>query len=174
MKSILKSDSQLKPNDLTLVSQKFQQLYPESSTPEGEAATRQQAWDEIACKAKFNDLLNSASNQVHSARLLAAASPHSGAWLQALPSPSLGLYLDDDTVRISVALRLGSPISEPHKCKCGVLVTSLGHHALSCKLSSGRLPRHHQLNDTIKRSLDAAGIPSWLEPSGLDPGPWRW
>ena len=84
--------------------------------------------------------------------------------------PTLGLLLDPDTVRISVALRLGSCVCEPHKCRCGKFVTSEGHHGLSCKLSAGRLPRHFELNDVIKRSLQAAGVPSWLEPVGLDRG----
>ena len=58
----------------------------------------------------------------------------------------------------------------PHKCKCGAHVDALGHHALSCKLSAGRLPRHAALNDIIKRALHTAGIPSILEPAGLDRG----
>ena len=34
------------------------------------------------------------ANQVHKARLLAASSPHTGHWIQAMPSPSLGLHMD--------------------------------------------------------------------------------
>ena len=45
-----------------------------------------------------------------------------------------------------------------------------GLHPLSCKRSAGRLPRHTALNDILKRALDAAGIPSCLEPAGLDRG----
>ena len=134
-----------------------------------EAAARQRSWDELACQTELNNLLSSA-NQVHSARLLAAASPHTGAWLQALPSPNLGLLLDEETVRVNVALRLGAPICEPHKCRCGRLVGSLGHHGLACRLNEGRQPRHYALNDIVKRSLKAAGVPSWLEPVGLDRG----
>ena len=75
-------------------------------------------------------------------------------------------------MRISVALRLGASVCEPHRCKCGQFVTDLGHHGLSCRLTAkvGRLPRHYHLNDVVKRSLAAAGIPSWLEPVGLDRG----
>jgi hypothetical protein len=47
---------------------------------------------------------------------------------------------------------------------------ALGHHALSCRLSSGRFPRHAALNDVIKRALHSAGLPSVLEPTGLDRG----
>ena len=130
---------------------------------------RQRVWDEVACKTEFTNLITSV-NQVHGARLRAAASPHTGAWLQALPSPTLGLHLDDTTLRISTALRVGALICEPLRCRCGSMVTSLGHHGLSCKFSAGRQPRHKHLNDVIKRSLNAAGMPSWLEPVGLDRG----
>ena len=30
------------------------------------------------------------------------------------------------------------------------------------------LPRHANINDVVKRALTAAGIPSWLEPVGMD------
>ena len=73
--------------------------------PTGEQALKQRSWDDLICNIEFNDLTNSA-NQVHSARLLAAAAPHTGAWLQALPSPVLGLHLSDEIIRISVSLRL--------------------------------------------------------------------
>ena len=51
-----------------------------------------------------------------------------------------------------------------------MFVDSLGHHGLSCKKSAGRLPRHSNLNDVIKRSLSSVGIPSRLEPVGLNRG----
>ena len=71
-------------------------------------------------------LLNSA-NQIYRTRLLAASQPHTAAWIQTLPVPSLGLHLDDETTRVSVAPRLGAPICEPHHCRsCARPVTSLG------------------------------------------------
>ena len=117
--------------------------------PNGDAASKQRSWDEAVCKLEYNNLLCSA-DQISSARLRAAAEPHSGAWLQALPSPALGLHLNEDTVRISVCLRLGAPICEPHRCRCGQTVSRLGHHGLSCQQSNraGRLPRHYALNDS--------------------------
>ena len=51
------------------------------------------------------------------ARLLAAAEPQTASWVQALPVASLGLHLDDDTVRVAVALRLGAAVCEPHQCQ---------------------------------------------------------
>ena len=70
--------------------------------PSGDTAIHQRSWDDAICKIEFDNLITSV-DQIGSARLLAAASPHTGAWLQALPSPALGLHLDGDTIRIGVA-----------------------------------------------------------------------
>ena len=47
---------------------------------------------------------------------------------------------------------------------------TFGIHTLSCRFSAGRIPLHSALNDVVRRGLSAAGIPSKLEPSGLDRG----
>ena len=41
---------------------------------------------------------------------------------------------------------------------------------LSCRFNAGQFPRHAAINSIIKRSLDAAGLHSILEPVGLDRG----
>ena len=105
---------------------------------------------------------------------LAAAEPHTAAWVQALPVTSLGLHLDDETVRIAVALRLGSVVCQPHSCqRCHRPVDRLGHHGLSCAKSVGRHSRHSNLNDVLRRALSSAGLESALEPTGLDRGDGR-
>ena len=58
-------------------------------------------------------LLEGASDEVCRARLLASAAKESGSWLHALPISSLGLRMDDNSVRIAVGLRLGVPICGP-------------------------------------------------------------
>ena len=141
--------------------------------PVGQDARKQRLWDDLACKKVTERLLKTA-NQIDRARLLAASSPHTADWLQAIPASNLGLHLDADTVRVAVALRLGVSICEPHHCsQCGHPVDSLGHHGLSCKKSAGRFPRHASLNDVVKRALASAGVPSILEPQGLDRGDGR-
>ena len=141
--------------------------------PGSELSGNQRAWDTLAATVARDRLLVSA-NQVHRARLLAAGQPHTAAWVQAVPVPSLGLHLDNETVRIAVALRLGAPICEPHRCRaCARPVTSLGIHGLSCSKSAGRHSRHAHLNDVIRRSLSSAGFPSVLEPVSLDRGDGR-
>ena len=144
--------------------------YPDLEVPTGESASTQRGWDEAVCKIEYSKLLQCSKDQIALARLRAAAAPHTGAWLQALPSPALGLHLGGDTVRISVALRIGADVTQPHQCHCGKVVHSDGHHGLSCKYSAGRLPRHSHLNDIVRRSLLAAGIQSWMEPLHLDRG----
>uniref|UniRef100_A0A1X7TN01 Uncharacterized protein n=1 Tax=Amphimedon queenslandica TaxID=400682 RepID=A0A1X7TN01_AMPQE len=94
--------------------------------------------------------------------------PESGAWLQALPVFSLGLRLDDTTVHIGVALRLGLSVCVPHTCRlCGASVDSLGLHGLTCKKGNRSFHRHDAVNEVVHRALSSAGISSTLEPSGL-------
>ncbi|KAI8426402.1 hypothetical protein MSG28_005249 [Choristoneura fumiferana] len=83
-------------------------------------------------------LLSDASGS-NIARLKASATPESGAWLQALPSPQLGTLLDNDSLLIAIELRLACKVYEQHRCICGAMVEEDGHHGLSVKVnSSGR------------------------------------
>ena len=93
--------------------------------------------------ASSESLLECATDPKSRAHLLAATSRYAGAWLDALPISSLGLRMDDETVRIAVGLRLGSSVCTPHPCcHCGALVNHLGTHGLSCRQSEGRHYRH--------------------------------
>ena len=141
--------------------------------PPTSLAGSQRAWDTLSAAAA-RDRMVDAANQLHRARLVAASQPHTAAWLQAVPVPSLSLHLDEETVRVAVALRLGATVCEQHRCRlCGRQVDTLGLHGLSCLKSAGRLPRHAQLNEVIRRGLTSAGFPSILEPVGLDRGDGR-
>ena len=112
--------------------------------------------------------MEEARDDVNRARLLASATKESGAWLHALPIASLGLRMDDDTIRIAVGLRLGVPICGHHMCRhCGAEVDSMGRHSLSCRSSEGRHHRHGASNEIIHRSLVSAHVPSRLEPQGF-------
>ena len=88
-----------------------------------------------------------------------------------MPCPShlcMGLRMDDEVVKIAVGLRLGLPLCHPHLCSgCGAEVGEDGINGLRCRYSKGRHSRHATLNDIVKRSLDAAKIPSHLEPLDL-------
>ena len=113
-------------------------------------------------------LLESAPDGITRACPLAVSAKESGAWLHALPISSLGLRMDDNTVRIAVGLRLGSTLCRPHDCQhCGAEVDHRATHGLSCKNSEGRHYRHGAINDIIHRALITASVPSRVEPSGL-------
>jgi hypothetical protein len=114
-----------------------------------------------------DSLLNQTTDPVERARLLASRSEGSGDWIKALPLSSVGLKLDNSSVRIAVGLRLGTPLVHPHQCCCGTMVTTDGHHGLSCRKSAGRQSRHSQINDIILRAFHSAGIMATREPVGL-------
>ena len=137
-------------------------------TPLPPSPNRQKSWDKPRVEVLFDSLLRRCSDHESRARLLAAGSRESGAWLNAPPVSSLGLRMSNDMIRISIGLRVGAPIVQPHTCvQCGKEVDHHARHGLSCKSSQGRLSRHNALNNVIYRSLVAAKVPSRLEPSGL-------
>ncbi len=135
--------------------------------PDDSYIHKQRMWDKAVVDAEYNHLLSRYSEPYHRARLLAAAAPHSGDWLHALPISACGLHLEDNAIRVAVGLRLGCAICEAHPCPCGAKVDPLGQHALSCKKHAGRVQRHAWLNDLIHRALIRAEIPAVKEPQGL-------
>lgn len=137
--------------------------------PNDDVSHLQKAWDSPLAECQRDALLTEA-NQFGRARLLNAATSESGAWLHALPSASLGTLLDNETVRIAIALRVGADVCHAHYCKCGALADSKGYHSLTCRFSAGRFPRHTALNDIVRRALQSAGVPALLEPHGVDRG----
>ena len=130
-------------------------------------ATAQKYWDAPLVTVQEKRVMSAATDQVGKARLIAAAAPHSGAFLHARTCAALGTRLDGTSLRIVVALRLGAPVCLPHVCICGAAVDSTGRHGLSCRKSAGRLSRHSAVNDLIKRALLSAEVPSRLEPRSL-------
>ena len=117
-------------------------------------------------------VLSAALTQAGIACLNAASAPYSGAFLQALPCSATGTRLDDTSIQISIATRLGAPVCAPHTCICGTTVHSSGTHGLSCRKSAWHHMRHSAMNDLIKRSLATAEIPSRLEPTSLSQIRW--
>ena len=136
--------------------------------PEGLDRRKQRIWDYSKASEVADSLLNHCSDPCSKARLLASRSLESGAWLNVFPITSLGLRLDDSTIRTSIGLRLGLPLCIPHSCKrCGAMVDSLSTHGLHCKSSEGRFFRHSSMNDIILRALKSANLPARLEPTSL-------
>ena len=137
------------------------------AVPANPASLRQKSWDLPVANLVLQDLIDGAPDPISRGRLLAVSAPFAGVWLNAVPMPSLGLKLDNESLRICVALRLGVEITMPYTCVCGKPVQGTATHGLDCRKSSGRHARHSAVNNIIQRALSAAGVPSHLEPTGL-------
>lgn len=124
---------------------------------------RQKNWDKINVKRIIdNELLLTTTKDI--ARFKALQCKESNSWLKAIPSPNIGTLLDNNTLRICVGLRLGTPLCRPHICICGTQVTEFGIHGLSCQKSAGRDARHTELKNIISQSLSTINFPSLLQP----------
>ena len=140
----------------------------DSQAPTDTEAQSQKHWDHLRSLATAIKLEESATDDIDRARLLASQSGESGAWLHALPIATMGLQLDDDSLRIAVGLRLGTPLCSSHQCQhCGEEVDVMGRHGLSCRWGEGRHHRPAALNDIIHRALTSAHVPARLEPQGM-------
>ena len=84
------------------------------SPPSGGDESRQKSWDKPRVERCQQILLDSVSDSHARARLLAAFTKESGYWLEALPSTSLGLHIDDFVIRIATGLRLRLSTCTPH------------------------------------------------------------
>jgi len=138
--------------------------------PTGLNAYKQAEWLRRMINRDKDKIVSELVTERDLATFKAAESPHSGDWLTTLPISSCGLRLEDDAVRVAVALRLGLDVCLPHACRCGVLVDSFGSHAFICKHSSGKSSRHAAINDIIARAFTSSGVPVTKEPDGLIKG----
>lgn len=126
----------------------------------------QNDWDELLISKTTDSLVFHSFKD--KARYLSSLRTESNAWLTALPSKFVGTFLENNTFRISTALRMGCDICKTHKCiLCGDIVSTDGTHGLSCPKSAGRHPRHTEFNSIVQNGLQSAMIPSRKEPPGL-------
>jgi len=133
----------------------------------GPLPIKQSFWDSPGITQARQQVEESKSDATKKAQFLAASAPHSGDWLLALPAASCGLKLDDEAVRVAVALRLGLNLGSPHTCRCGATVDALCQHSIVCKQATSRIARHQHLRDLVTRALVSAGVPATTEPVGL-------
>uniref|UniRef100_A0A8D8WTR2 Reverse transcriptase domain-containing protein n=1 Tax=Cacopsylla melanoneura TaxID=428564 RepID=A0A8D8WTR2_9HEMI len=78
---------------------------------------KQKQWNEINVERIVSSLVF--SSEIDKFRFALLQNPFSGAWLNAVPCPNLGTFLNNETVRTCIGLRLGSKLCRPHKCICG-------------------------------------------------------
>jgi hypothetical protein len=127
----------------------------------------QRVWDKCLIDFTRQALLDGAQDDYTKARLLAAAAPHAGEWLNAPPITAVGLRMSDSAIRVAAGLRLGANLCAPHTCPCGATVDARGAHGLACQRSAGRHLRHALINDIVCRALGRADVAAVKEPAGL-------
>jgi hypothetical protein len=129
---------------------------------------KQKAWDGPLIAVKSDDVLQAAKTQVGRARLIAAAAPHAGNYLNALYTYVLCC---GNSSRRHIAAHCCRPsprhrhICSPHSCICGHPVDSSGRYAWPRvpQISRSSHMRQDSVNDLIKRALASASVPSMLE-----------
>ena len=106
------------------------------------------------------------------ARLASVSLPHSGAWLNAIPSPALGLHLRSSEYTVALKLRLGIPVyTSAGPCPaCRAPSDKLGDHALCCANEGERIARHNALRDALYSTAAAASLGPTKEVRFLLPG----
>ena len=97
---------------------------------------KQKSWEMLLCQLKLNHLIEASNFILDNSRLLAVSAPHASHWLNAISISSLGLKMDNRSLRIVCGLRLGSPLCQPHECICSTQVESTRVHSLSCRKSA--------------------------------------
>lgn len=122
-------------------------------------------WDQINTQRIVSELV--LPNDIEQFRFQLLQNKVSGAWLNVVPSPNIGTFLNNDVMRTCINLRLGTKICHPFVCECGCAVDSLGRHGLKCKKNSGKYFRHADLNRIVHQSLGSINMSSLLEPTGL-------
>ena len=106
------------------------------------------------------------------ARLASIGLPHSGDWLNVVPSPALGLHLRPTEFIVSVKYRLGCDIfPSAGKCTaCPHQSDKKGDHAISCGYEGERIARHDHLRNALYNTCTQACLGPTREDRALIPG----
>jgi hypothetical protein len=98
--------------------------------------------------------------------------PHTGDWLNVIPSPGLGLHLRSQEWIISAKYRLGCPVfTADGQCSaCHQYSGKEGDHAISCGYEGERIARHNHLRDHLYNTCVSAALGPTKEDRALIPG----
>jgi len=124
--------------------------------PLNELSHKQSSWDRPGLLLDRNVVESGLVEARQKASFLTASSQHRGDWLAVLPIASCGQRLDDEAVRVAVALRLGLNLSIRHACRCVSQIDARGLHAFVSKFAPGKFARHQAINDVISRAFASA------------------
>ena len=122
-------------------------------------------------EASFQHLLSTAPSIRCRALALSSSLPHAGDWLNVLPSPSLGLHLQDREFRCCLRYWLGIPLhSNPFPCpECHSSADVFGDHQVGCGGNGDRISRHNAIRDVIFSAAQSAALAPSKESPGIVP-----
>ena len=118
--------------------------------------------------------LFSSADARNKARLNSLALPHAGDWVDATPSPHLGLNLDNRSFAVAMGFRLGLPLMPSSECRalhCSHQQDEMGDHAMHCRDDHGvKGGRHDRIRDKIHKEAQRASLNPTKEMPGLVTG----
>ena len=122
-------------------------------------------------EACFSSLLESAPDVRSKALALSSSIPHAGDWLNAVPSPALGLHLLDCEFRLCLRYWLGLRLfSDGTPCSvCHTTADPYGDHHVGCGGNGDRILRHNALRDAIFSAAQSAALAPRREVPSLIP-----
>ena len=123
-------------------------------------------------QASFDALLASAPDTRSRALALSSAIHHAGNWLNVIPSPSLGLHLQDREFRFCLQYWLGLQMFEDYGicpvCQSGA--DRFGDHQVGCGGNPDRIHRHNSVRDAVYSAAQSAALAPRREVPSLIPG----
>ena len=122
-------------------------------------------------EASFQLLLSSAPSTRSRALVLSSALPHAGDWLNVVPSPSLGLHLQDSESRSCLRYWLGVPMhSKPFPCpECHGTTDIMCDHQVGCGRNSDCISCHNAIRDLLFTTAQSAALAPSKETPDLVP-----
>ena len=123
-------------------------------------------------EAVYLRLLTSAPNIRSRALALSTSLPHSGDWLNVVPSASLGLHLQDKEFRLCLSYWLGLRMSEEGvTCPiCQKPADAYGDHQVGCGGNGDRIYRHNSIRDAVFSAAQSAALAPRKEAPSVIPG----
>ena len=142
------------------------------SMDEIDVPLRQRPLSRSIDEAVFTSLCESAPDTCSRALALSSSLPHAGDWLNAIPSSSLGLHLQDKEFRLCLQYWLGlRMVDEPITCPvCHGVADVFGDHQVGCGGNRDRIYRHDSLRDALFSAAQSAALAPRKEAPSLIPG----
>ena len=142
------------------------------SLEEIDVPPRQRAFSISIDDASQCRLLASVPDTRSRALAQSTALPHSGDWLNVVPSPTLGLHLQDKEFRLCLKYWLGLPLYADYSIcsECLRPADPFGDHQVGCGGNGDRIHRHNSIRDVLFAAAQSAALAPRKEVPALIPG----